>query len=54
MVALGPHTAAALIARENPQAQADASDDERRFDFVITYDRALVTAAARTLLNRVN
>ena len=26
VVALGPHTAAALIARENPQAQADAAD----------------------------
>lgn len=53
VVALGPHTAAALIARENRQTEMDAGDDARRFDFVITYDRTLVTAAARSLLSRV-
>lgn len=52
VVALGPHTAAALIARESRQAHED-TDGDRRFDFVITYDRTLVTEAARSLLSRV-
>lgn len=53
VVTLGPHTAAALIAREHPGNTADTADSDRRFDFVMTYDRALVTAAARNLLSRI-
>jgi DICT domain-containing protein len=52
VVALGPQTAAALIAREADNA-AGIDDTERRFDFVITFDRALVTAAAQNLLSRI-
>ncbi|MET0701908.1 MAG: EAL domain-containing protein [Mycobacterium sp.] len=54
VVVLGPQTAAAIIARESPDGPQVVDDSERRFDFVITYDRALVTEAARTLLNRVD
>lgn len=54
VVALGPHMAAALIARErDDDAEDDRPDEDRRFDFVITYDRAIVTAAACNLLARV-
>jgi len=53
VVTLGPHTAAALIAREHPGNTPDTADRDRRFDFVMTYDRALVTAAARNLLSRI-
>lgn len=54
VVALGPHTAAALIAREHPDnALRGRSDADRRFDFIITYDRSLVTAAACNLLDRI-
>ncbi|CAN5499780.1 hypothetical protein BH11ACT7_BH11ACT7_30780 [soil metagenome] len=53
VVTLGPHTSAALIAREHPGNHADMPDADRRFEFVITYDRALVTAAARNLLCRI-
>ena len=54
VVALGPHHAAALIAREHDDnQQRGRSDEDRRFDFVITHDRALVAAAARNLLARM-
>ncbi|CAN5705017.1 hypothetical protein BH09ACT8_BH09ACT8_43970 [soil metagenome] len=52
VLTLGPHTAAALIARECPGLH-DARDNDRRFDFVMTYDRALVTLAAYNLLDRM-
>lgn len=52
VLSLGPHTAAALIARECPNRD-DARENDRRFDFVMTYDRALVTLAAYNLLDRV-
>ncbi len=55
VVALGPHTAAALIARERERERgaSPCADGDRRFDFVITYDRELVTATARSLLHRM-
>jgi EAL domain-containing protein (putative c-di-GMP-specific phosphodiesterase class I) len=54
VIALGPHNATALIAREQTHQSAQAiRDGDRRFDFVITYDRTLVTAAARDLLDRM-
>ena len=50
VVVLGPHTAAALLGRERTDNDS-AADDDRRFDFVVTYDRSLVTMAARNLLD---
>lgn len=52
VVTLGPHIAAALVARERG-GQAAACDEDREFDFVITHDRAVVTAVASALLNRI-
>lgn len=52
VVTLGPHHAAALIARER-QTDGPTSDADRRFDFTISYDRLLVTMAARNLLERI-
>ena len=49
---LGPHHAAALIARERDD-DGDVADEDRRFDFTITYDRLLVTVAARNLIDRI-
>ena len=50
VIALSPHYAGALIAR-------DLGDDgprrERRFEYAVTHDRALVTAAALTTMKRV-
>ncbi len=53
VLTLGSHTAAALVARERPGQHPPLSEDDRRFDMTITYDRSLVTAAARHLLDRV-
>jgi EAL domain-containing protein (putative c-di-GMP-specific phosphodiesterase class I) len=52
VLTLGPHTAAALIARECRDQPAEAGDD-RQFEFVVTHDRTVITAAAVALLNRV-
>jgi EAL domain-containing protein (putative c-di-GMP-specific phosphodiesterase class I) len=52
VLTLGPHTAAALIARERTDIPAE-SDADRRFDLAITYDRTLVTVAARNMLERI-
>lgn len=52
VVVLGPDTAAALIARElEPPGRADY-ENERRFEAVITFDRARVAELARNLLHR--
>ncbi len=48
---LGPDIAAGLIARELSSSGADQAD--RRFDMVITFDRALVTLGVRCLLSRL-
>ncbi|WP_170315599.1 EAL domain-containing protein [Nakamurella deserti] len=49
IVVLSPHFAAALIARE-----VDGEPDgDRRFEFVLTYDRAAVVGAAASLMARV-
>lgn len=54
VVALGPQNATALIAREHDDNHDRRRDDaDRRFDFVITYDRDLVTTAVRGLLDRM-
>jgi DICT domain-containing protein len=54
VVTLGARSAAALIAREIPAAQPGCADEDRLFEFVVTHDRPLVTAAARTLLDRID
>lgn len=57
VVALGPHVAVALIAREvdGPDGLGASADDdrERRFDYVLTHDRDLVVAAARSLAQHI-
>ncbi len=54
VVALGAQLAVALIAREWDDADNHLrSDGDRRFDFTVTYDRALVAAVARNLLDRM-
>jgi EAL domain-containing protein (putative c-di-GMP-specific phosphodiesterase class I) len=52
VVTLGPHTAAALIARECAGERTDVEED-RQFEFVVTHDRTVITAAAKALLTRV-
>lgn len=51
VVVVGPHYAAALIARD--LGDVGLPDGERRFSFLLTHDRELVLAAARCLLSRV-
>lgn len=50
VVVLGSGTTAALVARDNHDR---GPDRDRRFSFVITHDRAMVTEVARSLLTRV-
>jgi DICT domain-containing protein len=50
VVVLGAHTSAALMARDLGDAGADL---DRRFEFVVSYDRALVTAAAHSMVGRL-
>ena len=51
VVVLGPDMAAGLLARERPGAGL-SPDGEKRFDMVMTFDRARVTTAARCMLDR--
>ncbi|MCL3862377.1 EAL domain-containing protein [Actinotalea sp. K2] len=58
VVVLGAHESVALIAREagpgRPPAGLGTADDRaREFDFVVTHDHALVTAAAQSLVGRL-
>jgi DICT domain-containing protein len=53
VLVLGPHHAAALIARER-DTSGSVPEDDRRFDFTITHDRILVTVIARNLLDRIH
>jgi len=50
VVVLGAHKAAALMARDLGDT---GLEDDREFEFVVTYDRALVTAAAHSLVGRL-
>ncbi|HEX8105002.1 MAG TPA: diguanylate cyclase [Solirubrobacteraceae bacterium] len=50
VVVLAPHFAGALVAVDLGD---QGPDDERRFDFAVTYDRDLVTTAAMSLMRRV-
>lgn len=51
VVTIGAHTSSALVARELDEPAL--RDGDRRFEFLVTSDRALVTTAARSLLARV-
>lgn len=53
VLALGPQLAVALIARERPTADHVSSEDDREFEFILTYDRDLVIDAAHSLLDRM-
>lgn len=50
IVVLGAHTGAALMARDLGDTGVDG---DREFEFVVSYDRALVTAAAHALVGRL-
>jgi DICT domain-containing protein len=50
VIMVGPHFAAALVARDRGD---DGPDADRRFGFVITHDRDLVIRAAQPLLDRL-
>jgi DICT domain-containing protein len=50
VLVLGAHTAAALMARDLGDAGTDA---DRQFEFVVSYDRTLVTAAAHSMIGRL-
>ncbi len=47
VIVVGPHQAAALVARDLGDT---GPEGERQFDFALTHDRALVVEAARSLL----
>ena len=48
VIVIGPHRAAALVARDMGDTGPDA---ERRFEFVLTHDRDLVVQAGRSLIS---
>jgi len=50
VVVLGPHFGGALVARDLGDS---GPDRERRFTFATVYDRGLVIAAARSLVDRI-
>jgi EAL domain-containing protein (putative c-di-GMP-specific phosphodiesterase class I) len=50
VVVLGPHFAGAFVARDLGDYGAD---DARRFEYIVTYDRNLVVAAATRLISRI-
>ncbi|GLZ56234.1 EAL domain-containing protein [Actinomycetospora sp. NBRC 106378] len=52
VVVVGPHFAAALVARDLDR-DADLADTTREFDYVLTHDRPLVLEIARSLMARV-
>ena len=51
VVVVGPHYAAALLARD--LGDVDVPDAERRFEFVVTHRRDVVLSAARSLFARL-
>ncbi|GAC1309676.1 MAG: hypothetical protein NVSMB16_06180 [Acidimicrobiales bacterium] len=50
VISVGSHYAGALIASDLGD---DGAEDDRRFAFVVTHDRSLVLAAARSLMSRI-
>jgi EAL domain-containing protein (putative c-di-GMP-specific phosphodiesterase class I) len=53
VVVVGPHFAGAFVARDLGELDGPGPDEERRFEYFMTYDRDLVTDAARALLHRL-
>ncbi len=54
VIVVGPHFAAALLAREvHPEQRDHRRDGEREFDMVLTHDRDLVITAARSMIQWV-
>ena len=51
VVVLGAHKCAALIARDLGDV---GEDGDREFEFTVTYDCALVTAAAQSIAGRLS
>ena len=51
MIVVGPHFAAAFVAREVDVGAIQ--DSEPQFDYAISYDRDLVLETARLLLQKV-
>lgn len=51
VIVISPHFAAAMVARDVGDSRAH--DMARRFDYSLTYDRALVVQAARLMMARV-
>lgn len=50
VIVLAPHFAGALLARD---LNTGATNDDRTFEFALTYTRDTVEAAARTLMSRI-
>lgn len=50
VIVLGPHFAAAFVAQDLGD---NAPDMERRFDFVLTYERDIVVRAATAMMSRI-
>jgi DICT domain-containing protein len=50
VVVLGAHTSAALMSRDLGDG---GPNGDREFEFAVTYDRALITAAAHSLVGRL-
>lgn len=50
VIAVGPHYAGALIAKERHESQGQS---DATFDFVVTHDRPIVLDAARSLVERL-
>jgi DICT domain-containing protein len=50
VVVVGPHEAVALVAQDLGD---DGPDDQRRFAYAVTHERALVVAAAHALIARL-
>jgi hypothetical protein len=53
VVVVGPHFAGAFVARDLGELDGPGPDGDRRFEYFMTYDRDLVTDAARALLHRL-
>lgn len=51
VIAIGGHTASAILARE--VETTSGSDDKRMFDFAVTHDRSIISSAARLLIQRI-
>ena len=51
LAVVGPHFAAALVSRDLGD---EGAEEDRRFDYVMTYDRDIVVEVARSLMSRLD